>query len=146
MSLDVRVLIVEDDEAVRELLCHQLAMHFNLIGAGSSEEALRVLDREDQIRVVVADLQLPGRDGIELLRSVREHRPGTIRILMTANLHFDAAADAVNLAGVHRFLEKPCLAGAVRNAIWSAIDQLRAESGAWLWTNMVDESVAKPRR
>ena len=75
-----RVLIVDDDEPIRELLCDYLA-RFNLEGAGVSDgRAMRERLAEESFDLLVLDLMLPGEDGLSLCRELR--RTSRIPILM----------------------------------------------------------------
>lgn len=79
------VLVVDDDELVREMAAMFLSMRgYHVIEAGSGDEAAALLDRAGQVDVVFTDLRMPGRlDGIGLARWVRDHRPET-RVLITS--------------------------------------------------------------
>src|SRR5207253_4947874 len=73
--------------------------------AGDAEQALRLLEtmRPD---VVFSDVRLPGMDGIELLRRVREFDPAIPVIIMTAHGTIEGAVEAVKL-GAFDYLKKP---------------------------------------
>ena len=58
--------------------------------------------------VVVADMRMPGMDGVEFLQHVKEMSPDTVRIMLTGNADMQTAIDAVNKGNIFRFLTKPC--------------------------------------
>lgn len=60
---------------------------------------------------------MPGLDGVDVLREVRHASPRTARLLLTGQADVDSAVKAVNDAGVHRFLTKPCLPEALARAV-----------------------------
>ena len=68
------VLVVDDDDAVREVAVAALADRFHVIEAESGGEALDLLDREP-IDVVVTDIVMPGVSGFHVLRSAQRRRP-----------------------------------------------------------------------
>lgn len=78
----VRVLIVEDETNVRFALRRMLDKSFEVGTAESAEDALDRLEQQ-RFDVVLADLNLTGRDGLWLLARVRERWPATRRILIS---------------------------------------------------------------
>ena len=68
---DCFVLIVEDDEDVREFIKGELGTYFNVITAQNGEEALELLHGEQSIDLVVSDIKMPIMDGITLLKRLR---------------------------------------------------------------------------
>jgi CheY-like chemotaxis protein len=69
-----RVLVVDDDGAVRELLAETYELEgLEVAAAASGLEALRKLEREPLPELVVLDLKMPGLDGIEVLRRMKSH-------------------------------------------------------------------------
>jgi two-component system LytT family response regulator len=88
------VLIVEDEDLARERLVRLVSEHadFQLIGAcRNGEEALAALQTEPA-DVVLLDIQMPGMDGMELLRRIGSHAPAPLVVLITAHSRF--AVDA----------------------------------------------------
>ncbi|RMH36239.1 MAG: hybrid sensor histidine kinase/response regulator [Deltaproteobacteria bacterium] len=80
-----RILIVDDDEVVRESLVDELGDLFAVDAAASGEEAVEKLART-QYDAVISDLRMPGMDGIEVLDRAKELNPDVIRILLTGYL------------------------------------------------------------
>ena len=67
-----RILVLDDDEVVRSLLEVLLGMeHYEFTGAGSGDEALRLLPGEPAFDVVLTDLHMPGQQGEALIRDLR---------------------------------------------------------------------------
>ncbi len=114
-----RVLLVDDDAAVREALSQTLELaDFAPIVAGSFVEAKDHLAR-DFDGIVVTDIRMPGRDGFHLLDYARKQDADLPVIVLTGEGDIPMAVDAVQ-AGAFAFLEKPCapqdLISAVREA------------------------------
>ena len=105
-KLDVTVLVVDDTDHVRTMLADMLELDgFSVIGrAGSGEEALGLLESIDP-DVVIMDLKMPGLDGLETTRRVKERRPEQWVILYTAYLD-KAIERAAREAGVTLCLGK----------------------------------------
>jgi two-component system, OmpR family, response regulator len=100
------VLVVEDDNALREFLCTALADEFDVSGAMTGDEAIDLV-RTLRPDVVVLDVMLPGRSGLEVVRQIREDETlkDTPVLVMTAFSEIEPE-DAI-AAGANRFLSKP---------------------------------------
>ena len=111
-----RILVVEDEAAVREALVEALTRHGHVaLAAAGGEEALALLEREP-FEAAVVDLALAGRSGLEVAQAAKRLRPGTPVIVVTAwpgRLH----AAAVRASGVDQVLEKPVAAAQVLDAL-----------------------------
>ncbi len=104
--MSVKILFVDDDEEnlyVCEALC---ADEFDVLTAQSGARALELM-RSHEVAVVVSDQRMPVMSGVELLEQVRAEFPDTARVLSTAYTDAHAAIDAINRAGVRRYLKKP---------------------------------------
>ena len=105
-ELLVHVLIVDDQDVVREL-CSEIAdsLGYRVSVAASGEEALEVLEGE-HVDVLMADLKMPGMDGMELLEKVKSRSPQTEVLIMTAYGSVPSAVQAMKL-GASDYLTKP---------------------------------------
>ena len=98
------VLVVDDDDAVREVTAGLLAdLGYNVVEAGSGGAALELIERHDEISAVVLDFAMPGMNGADLARELRSRRP-RVPILFATGY-----ADAEALTGVedHQIVHKP---------------------------------------
>ena len=101
-----RVLVVEDDDALREAISFTLGVHdISHCLAGNGIEALALLNTETPA-IIVSDVRMPQLDGIGLLRAVRRQMPDVPFVLMTAYADVSAAVDAIK-CGAREFLLKP---------------------------------------
>jgi len=103
-----RVLLVDDDQNMLDSLGRLLRPDHDVFTAHDGKEALSVLESCGPFTVIVADLKMPGMDGIELLSRVSRAHPDTVRVLLTGHADMQSAIDASNLGYVYRFLTKPC--------------------------------------
>ena len=104
-----RLLLVDDDEIVRETLGEMLdAEGYAVLPAASGPEALALLDAGERIAVVISDLSMPNMDGVSVIREVQKRRPHLPAILLTgfatstAGIHLDAPS-----SGALTVLRKP---------------------------------------
>ena len=105
MIQKARVLVVEDQEAERHALERLLRLaQYDVVAAASAEEALEWCDQP--IDLVITDLRMPQRSGLDLLMQWREVRPDTPFILATAYGDVDSAVRAMKL-GASDYLTKP---------------------------------------
>lgn len=79
------ILIVEDEPTSRRALCLLLSANgFPAAAVGSAEEALQVLDNGEIPDVALIDLDLPGMNGLELIRRLEKLHPSVFPVLITA--------------------------------------------------------------
>ena len=133
--MNVKVLIVEDDERLRDILLEAAAMEgYDTQGVSSAEAAVERL-RLESFDILLTDVTLPGMSGLDLLRHSQRLRPGIIPIVITAYGTIDIAVEAMK-RGAADFLTKPFeldgLLGAIRVAAERATrtsDAARVASG-----------------
>lgn len=119
-----RVLLVEDEARLREMLLRALAeMGFQPSAAGTGEAALRMLEREPH-GIIILDLNLPLMSGMEFLTEVRQRQADVQVIVLTGFGDLDAARNAIHLDVVD-FLSKPCALGDLEIALDRARSRLR---------------------
>lgn len=100
------ILVVEDDQDLLESETRMLSRAgFEVRAAPDGEEALRILETT-RLDIVLTDLRLPGINGIQVLRAIREKSPGTRVYLVTAYVDNQVRAQAFQL-GAAGFLTKP---------------------------------------
>jgi DNA-binding NtrC family response regulator len=100
------ILVVDDDVAMREMMVSMLeAAGIRAAAAASAQSALEAL-RDGEFDVVLSDIRMPGKDGLELLGELREIRPETPVVLMTAFGSIDSAVAAMR-AGAFDYIPKP---------------------------------------
>ena len=100
------VLVVDDDSAMRDMVVSLLEdQGIHARAAGSADEAVDRLEELD-VDVVLSDIRMPGRTGIDLLGELREKRPDTPVVLMTAFGTIDSAVEAMQ-AGAFDYVTKP---------------------------------------
>lgn len=122
---DEKILLVDDEPRILAGLRRRLSDRFNLLGAETSAEAMKLLEEHNDIAVVVADMRMPDVDGIELLREMRLHWPEVRRIMLTANTDQSTAVAAANQGKVFRFFCKPCDTDQLAAALQDAIEEYR---------------------
>lgn len=111
-----KILIVEDDNELREALCDTLELAgFDFLAAEDAERALALL-QENQVDMVVSDVNMPGMDGHELLEKIRAGYPALPVMLITAFGQVNKAVEAIK-AGAVDYLMKPFDSDALISAV-----------------------------
>jgi DNA-binding NtrC family response regulator len=106
------ILIVDDDTAMREMLLSLVEEHGLVATTAASVEGALDQVREREFDAVLSDIRMPGRTGMELLGELRELRPDTPVILMTAFGSIDSAVEAMR-DGAFDYITKPFKRGVV---------------------------------
>jgi len=118
-----RILVVDDDERVLFVLHDILAglgSQYEVVAAQSGYEALDKA-RKKPFDLLVADLRMPGLDGVELTEAVRTLSPSTVVIWITAYGSQETSAEAQRL-GVYRCLDKPLEVAEIRQVAREALE------------------------
>ncbi|MEM2100273.1 MAG: response regulator [Thermoproteota archaeon] len=104
---DFKVLVVDDDEMVREIIGSILSQHgYSVISAKDGLEAISLLLMFDDIKLVITDLRMPGADGIEVLEHAVRNNPDIAVVMLTAYSTIETAYTAIN-KGAFDYLTKP---------------------------------------
>ena len=121
-----RLLLVEDDNAMREMLESLFRQEGYVVSEASSATAALALVRETDFDVVLSDIKMPGKSGLELVGEMRELRPDTPVVLMTAFGSIDTAVDAMR-AGAFGYTTKPFQPEEVIRTVKRALDRRAVE-------------------
>ena len=94
------LLVVDDDEGMRETMAGILRQEYRVLRVASGEAALQLADRED-IDLILLDVHLPGIDGLDVLKIFKENFPYVEVIVASAAKDFDAAIEAMRHGAFH---------------------------------------------
>lgn len=106
MQAKAKLLFVDDEERVVNLLKMMFRTTHEVFTANSGAEALEII-AANEIQVIVSDQRMPGMLGTELLQTVRKKSPNTMRILLTGYSDLAAIVGSVNDGEIFRFVNKP---------------------------------------
>lgn len=111
-----RVLVVDDEEVLRDNLVRFLVRSGHLAeGARSAEEALGRLAQDD-VTILITDLKMPGMGGEQLLRQVAQQHPDVLVMVITAHGSLESAVEALR-HGAQDYLIKPLSLDEVRTKV-----------------------------
>ncbi|HJU27394.1 MAG TPA: response regulator [Rhodanobacteraceae bacterium] len=116
-----RVLLVEDEDVLRELAAENLQeAGYEVLEAGDGEGGLEALKSGEQIDVLLSDIRLPGMNGYELAEAGRMLRPGLKIILMTG--YASGPMPSTLEHAVYRVLQKPFELDTLSDMIAAALE------------------------
>lgn len=125
-SVQGRILIADDEREMAQLLGHLMRREgLTPLLAQDGAEALQLV-RARAPDVLLADLRMPGMDGMELMRQAKDLDPGLPVILITAFADVRGAVDALR-AGAHDYLAKPFEHQQVIHVVLRALNERRAK-------------------
>lgn len=135
MGEKIKVLIVDDEETFREVLERELTLcGFETTSTSDSTDAIERIS-ESNFDVVLLDIKMPGIDGIECLKRIKELRPMTEVIMLTGYGSIENAIASMKL-GAYDFLTKPCKLDELEAVIRKAGEK----------RNLIQENIAIKRR
>jgi DNA-binding NtrC family response regulator len=116
------VLVVDDEQDNLDAIRFNFGKSFQLLLAGSGEEALALAKQHD-VAVIVTDQRMPRMTGLELLKAAREVRPDAVGIIVTAFTDVDVLIEAINLGRIYRYVTKPWDSKELRGILTHAIER-----------------------
>lgn len=100
-----RILIVDDEVEITEILADLLSEEYECLKAASAEQALTLL-REHQFHLVISDITMPGMSGLEMIPHVKQLSPETVVVMISGMQTVESAIGALRL-GAFDYLMKP---------------------------------------
>jgi DNA-binding NtrC family response regulator len=118
------ILIVDDEAEIRSVLLETLSKNgHRILQAGDAQEALNLFEQE-AIDLVITDVKMPGKNGIDLLKSIKKKSLGTPVVLMTGFGSVQNAVEAMK-SGALEYLMKPFSLQALEQLIQKALGEDR---------------------
>lgn len=131
MAAKISILIVDDEESVRDSLYNWFIEDGYIVEcAENAKEALSILESKN-FDIILADLKMPGMDGLEMQRRIKSFNKDAIVIIMTAFASVDSAVQALK-DGAYDYVTKPFDPDDLSHLIRNATKQisLKAENEA----------------
>jgi two-component system cell cycle response regulator len=120
-----RILFVDDDTNLLESVQRNFRRQYECHTASSASQALEMMGEDEPFGIVVADMRMPGENGIGFLERSRKQFPDTVRIMLTGFADMETALDAINRGGVFSFLQKPFDTVDLNTVLAAASDEYR---------------------
>ena len=124
---EARVLIVDDEQSMRELLGIMLRqVGYDVTQADGGEAAIQALKTTDVFDLVITDLRMRKVDGLAVLRAAKEHSPHTVVLVVTAFASTETAVEAMKL-GAYDYVTKPFKLDELKLTIANALERKRLQ-------------------
>lgn len=127
--MNEKVLFVDDDESLLGSVLRNFRNRYDLDVATGGPQALNAMEEHGPYAVVVADMAMPGMNGIEFLKRAQVLAPDTIRIMFTGHPGPLTLLQAINSGQVFRFIAKPCDTDEISRAVDAGIRQFHLAGG-----------------
>ncbi len=132
------ILIVDDEKSIRDFMARALEDRYLVTTAPDAEQAMRALDADPNIALMLSDVRMPGADGLQLLKAAKAKYPKLICILLTAFGTIEQAVAATK-DGAEDFLMKPIDLDQLDNRIEKALKTRALEHEVANLRNQLDE-------
>lgn len=133
------ILIVDDNYDMLELLQRNLkAQNFHTYKASSVTEAIEIL-KYTEIDLLITDLQMPGINGMELIKYADEHFPSVPKLVITGFPSVDSALDAVK-SGALEYLVKPFTSEELKNAVTNSFQKINPRKKTALYSPISEKT------
>ncbi len=118
-----RVLVVDDEPQSVELLCEFLrGKDYQVITAADGPEALRRV-KEERPHLILLDVRMPGMDGLEVLRQIREI-DREVGVIMVTAVHEEAIGRQALALGAYDYITKPIDLKYLETSVWHKIVEM----------------------
>lgn len=122
---EANILLVDDDAQFISVMRKRLTKRgMQVFSAYGGDEALQRLAMHDEIEVVILDVNMPGKNGMEMLRLIKQAYPLVEVLMLTGHATVDSAIDGMRL-GAADYLMKPCAIEVLVEKVREAVEKKR---------------------
>ncbi len=124
MDEEIKILCVDDEQNVLNALRRIfLDDNYTILTATSGEDGLKILEKKENVHLVISDYRMPGMNGVEFLKEVYSHWPNTVRIVLSGYADTAAIVSAINEGHIYKFIPKPWNDDDLKVTISNAIER-----------------------
>jgi DNA-binding NtrC family response regulator len=138
----MKMLLIDDDEWIRD----SLSIYFESRGCHlkvleTAEEGLKALKIQDY-DIIVTDYRLPGMDGLEFLKRIKDSHPQAMKILITAYRSEDVVSEAIRI-GIHDFIDKPFTAKTIEDSLSRLLQKQKNNSANFNVNHLAQSEITR---
>jgi response regulator RpfG family c-di-GMP phosphodiesterase len=134
-----RLLVVDDEAEIRNVLCELLGHDYNCTSASSAEEALEIL-RAEAFQLIISDITMSGMSGLEMIPQVFETSPETVVVMISGMQTIESAIEALRV-GAFDYIMKPFDLRQVEAAVRRALEHYELRAAKRRYENHLEELV-----
>jgi putative nucleotidyltransferase with HDIG domain len=138
-NVSPRILIVDDEVEITEILADLLSEDYDCLRAASAEEALSRLN-ESEFQLVISDITMPGMSGLDMIPHVKELSPDTVVVMISGMQTVESAIGALRL-GAFDYLMKPFDLRQVEAVVKRALEHYELVVAKQRYENHLEELV-----
>jgi len=139
-TVSPRILIVDDEVEITEILADLLSEEYECLKAGSAEDALAVLRQGEKFQLVISDITMPGMSGLEMIPHVKQLSPETVVVMISGMQTVESAIGALRL-GAFDYLMKPFDLRQVEAVVKRALEHHELVTAKQRYENHLEELV-----
>ena len=124
-KLKLKLMVVDDEPDNLDLLYRTFRSDFDVVRATSAIAALKILDQQGEMAIIISDQRMPEMLGTEFLSKTVDRFPDTIRIVLTGYTDVEDLVDAINAGKVFKYITKPWKPQHLQVAIEQAAETYR---------------------
>ncbi|MBD0362116.1 MAG: response regulator, partial [Coleofasciculus sp. C3-bin4] len=121
----LKLMVVDDEPDNLDLLYRTFRRDFRVFKADGAKNALKILDTEGEMAVIISDQRMPLMNGTEFLSKTVDRFPETIRILLTGYTDVEDLVEAINSGKVFKYITKPWNPENLKAIVQQAADTYR---------------------
>lgn len=135
----LRILVVDDEPEIRDVLCELLSDDYDCMAAASAEEALELL-RDARFELVISDIMMSGMSGLEMVPHLHAHSPETVVVMISGVQTIESAIKTLRV-GAFDYIMKPFDLRQVELAVSRALEHHKLLRDKQLYENHLQELV-----
>lgn len=121
----LKLMVVDDEPDNLALLYRTFRRDFSVVKAESAIEALKMLDEQGEVAIIISDQRMPEMLGTEFLSKTVDRFPDTIRIVLTGYTDVEDLVEAINAGKVFKYITKPWVPDQLKVVVQQAADTYR---------------------
>ncbi len=119
MSKEEKIKVLYVDDEMNNLYGFKATyrMDYNVFIANNTVEAVKLLEENPDIRVILSDQRMPDKTGVQFFEDVRKQFPNPVRMLITGYTDVESVIESINRGNIYRYIKKPWTDFDIRSAI-----------------------------